>query len=153
MPFQKGNRANPNGRPPGRPDRRARFRQMFEDEAPDVVRAVIDAAKGGDMLAAKLCLERFAPPLRPEAARRPIKLDGATVEHQGRSVLAALNAGTLAPDEAALLLRSLAEQAQTEKIGLLADCVAKLMADRGLPLPAELEVRRRIPATLNQGTS
>jgi hypothetical protein len=40
-------------------------------DAEAVVRAVIEAAKGGDMTAAKIILDRIAPPCRG----RPVRLD------------------------------------------------------------------------------
>jgi hypothetical protein len=86
---------------------------------------------------------------RPEPQRRPIALGnvGDTLEAQGRAVLGALRAGDLSADEGAQLLQALAKQAETEKVGILADIVAKLAADRGIELPAELRLRS-IPRTL-----
>jgi hypothetical protein len=104
MAFQPGNRANPNGRPRGRPDKRAKFRAMFEADAAEVVRVVLEKAKGGDLDACKLVLERCAPKLRDEAPRRQLQLGGATLADHGNNVFAAIGAGELTPEEGAALL-------------------------------------------------
>jgi hypothetical protein len=153
MPFGPNNHANRAGRPRGVPDKRSRFRAMFEADAKEIIQKVIDLAKGGDVDCIKLVLERVAPKLRDEAPRRKLQLEGATLEAQGRAVVAEIGAGELSPDEGAALLNGLARQGELEKLGVLGDMVAKLLADRGLPVPPELEVRRRIPATLDQGTA
>jgi hypothetical protein len=153
MQFGPNNTANLKGRPRGRPDKRSKFRRMFEHDAEEVVRKVLEMAKGGNLDACKLVLERCAPKLRDEVPRRRLALEGETLEGLGRSVVAAISNGELAPDEGAALLNGLARQGELEKLGVLGDMVAKLLADRGLPVPPELDVRRRIPATLDQGAA
>ena len=105
--------ANTRGRPfppgnPGKP-RGARHRatlmaeQLMEGDVEAVVRAVIAAAKGGDMTAARLVLERIAPPRKG----RPVVFALAAAETaedvakaQG-AVIAAVAIGDLTPDEGA----------------------------------------------------
>jgi hypothetical protein len=129
-------------------DKRARFRKLFESEAKEVIAKVIELAKGGDMDACRLVLERCAPKLRDETPRRRIALDSTmTLEAQGRAVVAAIGGGELAPDEGAALLNGLARQGELEKLGVIADIVCRLAADRGIPLPPELQVRQRLPQT------
>jgi len=56
---------NPAGRPKGTLSKRDRVAQALNDDAPDVVRKVIEAALAGDMTAAGLVLSRIVPPINP----------------------------------------------------------------------------------------
>jgi hypothetical protein len=70
--FTPGVSGNPAGKKPGTRNRTSRVAQkMMADDCEAVVRAVINAAKGGDMTAARLVLDRIAPPCRG----RPVRLD------------------------------------------------------------------------------
>jgi hypothetical protein len=151
MTFKKGASGNPAGRRRGIVDKRARFRKLFEADAKEVIAKVLELAKDGDMDACKLVLERCAPKLRDETPRRRIALDPTmTLEAQGRAVVAAIAGGDLTPDEGAALLNGLGRQGELEKLGVIADIVCKLAADRGIALPPELQVRR-IPQTHESG--
>ena len=60
--WRKGQSGNPAGRAPGRQNRsHAHLRQLLEGEAETVVRAVVAEARAGNMLAAKLVLDRVLP--------------------------------------------------------------------------------------------
>jgi len=68
MTFVAGQSGNPAGRKPGTRNRRTVLIQaMLEDEGEAVARRVIEAALGGDMIAARLVLERIVPPRRERA--------------------------------------------------------------------------------------
>ena len=70
--FTPGVSGNPAGKKPGTRNRTSRVAQkMMADDCEAVVRAVVNAAKGGDMTAARLVLDRIAPPCRG----RPVRLD------------------------------------------------------------------------------
>jgi hypothetical protein len=70
--FVPGVSDNPAGKPPGARAHATRLaEQLMSNDAEAVVRAVIEAAKGGDMTAAKIVLDRIAPPCRG----RPVRLD------------------------------------------------------------------------------
>jgi hypothetical protein len=70
--FTPGVSGNPAGKKPGTRNRTSRVAQkMMADDCEAVVRAVINAAKDGDMTAARLVLDRIAPPCRG----RPVRLD------------------------------------------------------------------------------
>jgi Family of unknown function (DUF5681) len=63
--WKKGVSGNPAGYRRGSKHRATLFAQaLFDGECEVLVRTVIEAAKGGDMAAAKLCLERILPPVR-----------------------------------------------------------------------------------------
>ncbi len=103
-PFQKGVSGNPAGKPPGvRNKSTVLAERLMQDDAADIVRAVITAARGGDMTAARLILERISPVRKG----RPVYLDLPAVHTasdiaEAMSVLTrAIASGDLTPDEAA----------------------------------------------------
>jgi hypothetical protein len=60
--FAKGQSGNPNGRMPGARGRATELvEKLMRDDAKDVVELVINAAKSGDMVAAKVVVDRLAP--------------------------------------------------------------------------------------------
>jgi len=102
--FKPGRSGNPAGKPPGARNRAlAMLDKLGADSAADVVQGVIDAAKGGDMAAARAVLDRVWPVRRG----RPVALDlpnvttpeGVTVALA--AVVAAMADGRITPDEAA----------------------------------------------------
>jgi hypothetical protein len=63
--FVPGVSGNPAGKPPGARARATRLAEkLMAGDAEAVVNAVVTAAKGGDMTAARLVLDRIAPPCR-----------------------------------------------------------------------------------------
>jgi hypothetical protein len=153
MPFVKGQSGNRGGRPRGIVDKRTRYRQTAEKDVPAILVMLAGKARDGDVDAAKVFLDFTMGKPRPEVPRRPIKLDPSlALEVQGRSVVAAIAAGELAPEEGAALLNGLSRQGELEKLGLLADVVAALAARSGIEVPPELKLRQRIPMTINGAT-
>ena len=70
--FAPGCSGNPAGKKPGTRHRATRLAEkLMADDAEAVVKAVVAAAKEGDMTAARLVLDRIAPPCRG----RPVRLD------------------------------------------------------------------------------
>jgi hypothetical protein len=70
--FAPGVSGNPAGKPCGARARATRMAEnLMDGDTEDVEKAVISAAKGGDMTAAKIILDRIAPPCRG----RPVRLD------------------------------------------------------------------------------
>ena len=78
---------------------------LMESGAAEVAKVIIDAARGGDLTAAKMVLERLAPPMR----ERPITITlPDTGSAQGcadaaNSVLQAVSNGDLLPGEGVAL--------------------------------------------------
>ena len=75
----------------------------MQDDAGEVVKAVVKAAKGGDMTAARLVLDRIAPARRdnPVAFTLPEVTSAADAANAMGSILAAVAAGELSPSEGA----------------------------------------------------
>lgn len=100
--WKKGQSGNPRGRPKGSRNKATLIAlAAMEGELADVVRVVIDAAKGGDMAAARLVVDKLIPATR----ERPISIDlpcAETVEECAvlqAMVLSAVAAGSLLPSE------------------------------------------------------
>jgi hypothetical protein len=102
-PFCKGQSGNPAGRPKGSRNRFTLLaEQLMQEDAEDVVRAVISAAKQGDIAAARLVLDRILPTRRGT----PVKFALPVISEEGDlapalgAVLNAMADGVITPDEA-----------------------------------------------------
>lgn len=100
--FDAGNPGRPKG---ARNKVTVLAEKLMADEAEAIVRSVVDAARNGDMVAAKLVLERLAPVRRG----RPVTLDLPEVR-TAEDVFAAMSAtisamadGDITPEEAAVV--------------------------------------------------
>ncbi|MGH8553680.1 MAG: hypothetical protein ACRERS_10330, partial [Methylococcales bacterium] len=72
----------------------------------EVLQAVVDATKKGDMVAAKILLDRFCPALKPVTAPLPALTPGRLSE-QMNEIVALMIAGELSPDDTTTLFRTL----------------------------------------------
>ncbi|WP_319241886.1 DUF5681 domain-containing protein [uncultured Propionivibrio sp.] len=104
--WKKGQSGNPKGKPRGARNYATRLVMgLLEDGAAEIAKVIVEAAKGGDLAAARLVIERLAPPIR----ERPIDLslpDTATAEGISQAqqiILEAVGNGTLLPGEATTL--------------------------------------------------
>ena len=104
--WKKGQSGNAAGKPKGATNHATRLVMgLMESGAAEVTKVIIEAAKGGDLAAAKMVLERLAPPMR----ERPISIDlPATENVQGcadaaDAVLQAVSSGDLLPGEGVAL--------------------------------------------------
>jgi Family of unknown function (DUF5681) len=103
--FPPGVSGNPAGRPPGARNKATVLAEkLMSDDAEAVTRAVIEAAKGGDMVAARIVLDRIVPSRRG----RPVLLELGAATETSRDVSAILlalvttmAAGEITPEEAA----------------------------------------------------
>lgn len=113
MTFKKGQSGNPAGKAAGTLNKKTRVSLALDAAAEDVTNAVITAAKGGDMQAARLVLERVKPPLRPKDEPAELELDEhAPLSNQARSILAAVKQGQLTPDQGKQLMDLVSQAAQ-----------------------------------------
>lgn len=70
-PFAPGVSANPAGRPVGARNKSTMLAEkLINDDAEEIVRAILNAARGGDVAAGKAVLDRLLPVKRP--GDRPI---------------------------------------------------------------------------------
>jgi hypothetical protein len=121
--FKKGRSGNPAGKPPGTRHRATLLAQaLLDGEAEAVTRAVIAAAKGGDIAAAKLVIERLVPPRRsvPVDLELPSIATAEDLVAASGEILRAVAEGRLLPDEAERLAKVLADFARTLETAQLA---------------------------------
>src|ERR671934_52706 len=108
MQFQKGRSGNPAGRPRGSRNKTTVLMQsLLDGEAEAIGRKVIEMAKGGDMAAIRVCMDRLAPARRGAAIScelPPVETRGGAVAAMA-AIIAAVAAGDLTPAEAASLAR------------------------------------------------
>jgi Family of unknown function (DUF5681) len=128
--FQKGSSGNPKGRPHGSRTKAALLtEQMLEGEQVEITRAVIDAAKNGDMAAMRIVMERLCP-VRARTVDfplPPIETAGDVVKALGL-VIQAMASGELTPDEASKVAALLENQRKAIETGELEERLQKLEA-------------------------
>jgi hypothetical protein len=101
--FKPGQSGNPRGKRPGT---RAKATQMVEamlaGEGEDVARAVIAAAISGDMVAARLVLERICPPRKGRAITLdlPAITNASDLAGAQQAIVSAMATGEITTDEA-----------------------------------------------------
>lgn len=103
--FKPGQVANPLGRPLGSLNKKTLVCKALDEAAEDVTKAVIEQAKGGDMQAARLVLDRIKPPLRPRAERVQFPLDpDAPLTTQARQLMDSIASGAVDPETGKMLI-------------------------------------------------
>jgi Family of unknown function (DUF5681) len=103
-PFQAGRSGNPAGKRKGtRHQVTLLAERLMADDAEAVVRRVVEAAKAGDMTAARLILDRVVPARRgrPVAFALPEVNTPHGITAALAAVVKAMSNGTISPDEAA----------------------------------------------------
>lgn len=110
--WKKGTSGNPRGRPKGSRNKATLLAiAAMEGELSDVVRVVIDAAKGGDMAAARLVVDKLIPATRelPLSIQLPPVTSAEDCAKAQASIILAVASGTILPSEGEALA-SLIEQ-------------------------------------------
>ena len=132
--FQPGQSGNPQGCKTGsRHKSTLLLEKMMADDGQDVVRSVISAAKGGDMVAARLVLDRICPPRKGRA----IQIDLPTISRAEdvlqalAAVVAAVADGEVTPEEGQIVSGMLEVQRRTIETVDLEQRLAALEHDRG----------------------
>ena len=124
--WQPGQTGNPKGRPPGQSEI-TRLRASLAGDVPEILAGLVMAAKGGDVQAARLILERVLPPVKaieqPQALTMPAN---GTLTAQGQAVLLAVAAGQLAPTQGATLLGAIGTLARITEIDEMATRITAL---------------------------
>ena len=64
MPWKQGQSGNPKGRPRKSQRTMAQLRSQISDHLPDVIEVLANAAKEGDVQAARILVERCVPSMR-----------------------------------------------------------------------------------------
>ncbi|WP_043758376.1 DUF5681 domain-containing protein [Imhoffiella purpurea] len=116
--FKPGESGNPSGRKLGSENKVTKLRRSLEKDLPDVLAALVDQAKSGDVQAIKILLDRVMPALRPQDTPVQIPLDN-DLTQSGRAVLAAVGAGMATPEQGKAILTgigSLARIVETDEL-------------------------------------
>jgi hypothetical protein len=134
--FRPGQSGNPAGRRPGARNRVTALAQRLMDaDAEPVIVALIQAAKGGDVAAIKLVLERVAPLPR----NRPVRFYMPAIETPadlGAAMTAVLQAAAdaeLTPDEATSIASLIETRRRMIEMLELEERIAALEQNRGTP--------------------
>ena len=125
--FQAGQSGNLRGRPTDAVKAR-KIREQILKAAPEVVTRLIEAAKAGDVLAARSLLACACPPLKPAELPVTLTLPDDGLADQGRAVIAALASGQLALGQASQILAGLGAVAKLVETQELEARIAALEA-------------------------
>ena len=104
--WRPGQSGNPAGKPPGSGELQ-KLRAAIGEHVPEIINQLVAAARGGDIQAARLILERVLPPVKAIEQPQAINLPNGTLTDQGRAVMVAVAAGELAPGQGAQLLTAI----------------------------------------------
>lgn len=127
--WKKGQSGNPRGRPKGSRNKATLLAiAAMEGELADVVRVVIDAAKGGDMAAARLVVDKLIPATRerPLSIALPAVVTAEDCATAQAKVLAAVAAGDLLPGEGEALSSLIEHQRRSMETSQLAERLAAI---------------------------
>lgn len=132
-PFEKGRSGNPAGRPPGARGKAALLAEALVDaDCAVIVTKMIEAAKAGDVGAAKVLMDRLLPPkkdrhLQFELPRVETAADAAAGLN---AIIAGVSTGEITPAEGDALSRLIESSARIVELALLEQRVATLEAAR-----------------------
>ena len=124
--WKPGQSGNPKGKTPGSGELQ-KLRASITADVPEILAGLVLAARGGDVQAARLILERVLPPVKAIEQAVELQLpEGGTLTAQGRAVLAAVAVGELAPGQGAQLLAAIGTLARVTELDELAARITQL---------------------------
>ena len=113
MAFKKGISGNPAGRPKNKPSKASQMRKSLEGDMPEITNKLVELAKGGDIQAAKIILDRVCPALKSVAI--PVEMpntEGLSLADAAKEIYFATAAGEISPDIGVMLTNQLTAQAK-----------------------------------------
>lgn len=119
VPGQSGN-------PGGRSGQTQAIRAKLAEGADAVTKKVLAAAKKGDMQACRLILERLVPPVKPTSEPVQFELDDSDLPSAAKSILRAIAAGELPPDQGRHLIEAISAVAKVIEVEELEKAVEEL---------------------------
>ena len=123
--WKPGQSGNPAGKPHGSGELQ-KLRAAIGVHVPEIIDQLVTAARGGDIQAARLILERVLPPMKAIEQAQAINLPDGTLTEQGRAVLASVAAGELAPGQGAQLLAAIGTLGKVAEIDELEARITQL---------------------------
>ena len=128
-----GSSLNPAGKAKGTLSRAGRIRAALADDVPEILAAVVQRARDGDLQAARIILDRVVPPMRAEAA--PVSLAGldgdVPLTERATLVFKAATAGEISVEAASTLITALTGLSRLQEADDLIARVARLEARYG----------------------
>lgn len=109
--FKKGQSGNPQGRPKGIVTQ-AKLRQSIEKDLPEIIGAMVEAAKGGDVAAARMLVDKVLPSVKAQDQAVSLPVDGSDLAKDGRAIMSAVGLGEVTPETASRLLQGLGSLAK-----------------------------------------
>ncbi|MDP3332599.1 MAG: DUF5681 domain-containing protein [Methylococcaceae bacterium] len=122
--FKPGISGNPNGRPKDKTPATV-LRKSIADDMPEIIKTLVGLAKGGDVAAAKVLLDRICPALKPQAMPISLPTNG-TLTEQGNEIIKATMAGQIPPDVGSQLITALSNQGKLIELQEMADRLQRL---------------------------
>ena len=132
--FRKGHKLAGPGRAKGSRNKATiTLEKLMADDGVDVVKAVVDKAKNGNMQAARLVLDRIVPVRkgRPIAIKLPKITTPADVLEALSVTIERMAAGEITPDEAAVVAGVLDSQRRTAELVDIEARLARLEQEKG----------------------
>ena len=123
--WKPGQSGNPAGRPPGQ-STISRLRAQLEPDTPEILQTMVAAAKGEDVQAARLILERILPPVKPIEQCIELAMVGDTLTDKGKAVLGAISTGELAPGQGSQLITAIGALARVIELDDLERRISEL---------------------------
>jgi hypothetical protein len=127
--FKPGQSGNPSGKPKGTRNKvTLALEALLDGEAEALTKKAIELAKGGDLVALRLCMDRLLPPRKD----RPVSLDLPMIESARdmpkaiSALLGAVAAGELAPSDAGEVTKLLDAYGRAVEINELAERIDNL---------------------------
>jgi hypothetical protein len=127
--FKKGRSGNPAGKPKGARHKTTLLAEkLMQDDAENIVNAVLTAARSGDMTAARIVLDRIAPARRdnPVTFTLPKIKRPADAVAASAAILAAVADGRLTPGEALEVSKLIEGFVKTLEVAELEERLAEL---------------------------
>lgn len=122
--FAPGRSGNPAGRPKSAS---TELRRQLAEHGPELVETAVQLALEGDPQALKICLDRIAPPLKPQPAPIHVDLDGADgLAGVSRRLVDEAAAGRVPADVASQLVGALGQVARIIEVDELEERLAAL---------------------------
>ena len=122
--FEPGKSGNPKGRTAGKTPS-TMLRKSIADDMPEIIKTLISLAKGGDVQAARVLLDKVCPSLKPQAL--PISLpEKSTLAEQGSEIIKATMAGQIPPDIGSQLITALSNQGKLVELQELAEKLQRI---------------------------
>jgi hypothetical protein len=113
--WKPGQSGNPKGRKPGTGEI-TKLRNSIAEHIPAIINQLVDAAKNGDIQAARLLLDRVIPPLKAIESPVELAMPPGTPADQSRAVLIAVGDGVITVPQGVQMIASLEALARLAKI-------------------------------------